>query len=147
MIDKVIFDTLVAELKTGKSNCIILKGNETLRFRLPGVKTLMTLLKEDPGFLKDSFVFDKIVGKGAAALLILGKVKGIYAGIISEKAIALLQNNNINLSYGEKVPFIENKTKTGLCPIEALSLESDNPQVIHEKITAFLSTMNFIKTI
>ena len=145
-MDKERFEELVVELREGRSNCIIVKGEDTLRFSLPGVKTLMTLLKEDPELLKDSVVFDKVVGKGAAALMIIGEVKEIYAELISEHAITLLNSTDIKFSYGEKVPFIENKTKTGFCPIEMLSIPCNNPKEIHEKILGFLSTMQSSKT-
>ena len=144
-MEKERFEELVAELREGESNCIIVKGEDTLRFSLPGVKTLITILKEDPSILKESFVLDKIVGKGAAALMILGEVKEIYAELISEHAVILLEKNNIKFSYGERVPFIENRFKTGLCPIEMLSVTSDEPKIIHEKILDFLSTMNSTK--
>ncbi|MCH5228275.1 MAG: DUF1893 domain-containing protein [Muribaculaceae bacterium] len=145
-MDKERFEELVVELRKEKSNCIIVKGEELFRFSLPGVKTLMTLLKEDPSLLKDSIVFDKIVGKGAAALMILGGVAEIYAELISEHAIKLLDTTDIKFSYGERVPFIENRFKTGLCPIEMLSLTSDEPKIIHEKIIGFLSSMGVHKS-
>lgn len=139
MMDKQSFDEYVNELKEGKSNCIIAKGNDTFRFSLPGVKTLMTLLRDNPCLLKDSFVFDTVVGKGAAALMILGEVKEIYAELISDNAIAILNQSGIKFTYGERVPYIENKAKNGLCPIESVSLTSDDPTIIHEKIKAFIS--------
>lgn len=145
-MDKERFEELVVELREGRSNCIIVKGEEIFKFSLPGVKTLMTLLKEDPSLLKDSIVLDKVVGKGAAALMILGEVAEIYAELISEHAIKLLDTTDIKFSYGERVPFIENRFKTGLCPIEMLSVTSDEPKIIHEKILDFLSTMNATKT-
>ena len=140
-MEKERYEELVVELRDGKSNCIIVKGEEIFKFSLPGVKTLMTLLKEDPSLLKDSIVFDKIVGKGAAALMILGGVAEIYAELISEHAINLLETTGIKFSYKERVPFIENNTKTGLCPIEKLSVTSDEPNVIYKKILDFLSSM------
>ena len=146
-MDKKRFDGLVEELKNGRNSCLIVKGEDILRFSLPGVKALLTLLKEDPGLLKDSFVFDKIIGKGAAALLILGEVKEIYAELISDHAISLLENTNIKFSFGKRVPFIENKTRNGFCPIELLSLPSNDPKVIYDRILEFLSTKNSFMTI
>ena len=141
-MDKERFEELVVELREGRSNCIIVKGEEIFKFSLPGVKTLMTLLKEDPSLLKDSIVLDKVVGKGAAALMILGEVAEIYAELISEHAVILLEKNNVKFSYGVRVPFIENRFKTGLCPIEKLSVTTDDPKIIYKKIMDFLSSMN-----
>lgn len=141
-MEKKSYERLVTEIKDGKSNCIIVQGDEILKFILPGVKTLMTILKENPEVLKDSIVFDKVVGKGAAALMILGEVSEIYAEIISENAINLLKTTDIKFRYNKKVPYIENKNKTGLCPIENLSLTSNEPTEIYKKIQCFLSAMN-----
>lgn len=140
-MDENIINSLEAEIVTGKSNCIIVTSDDVFRFSLPGVKTLLTLLKEDPSLLKDSVVFDKIVGKGAAALLILGKVKKVYAELISDNAIALLNKHAMNFSYGERVPFIQNKSQTGLCPIESLAITSDDPSEIHLRIRDFISSV------
>lgn len=136
------YNELIAELRDGTSNCIIQKGDEVLRFNLPGVKTLMTLLQEDPTVLQGSIVFDKVVGKGAAALMILGGVSEIYAELISQHAITLLETANIKFNYDEKVPFIENKAKSGLCPIEHISITSNEPQEIYAKIQSFLAMKN-----
>lgn len=141
-MEKKSYERLVTEIKDGKSNCIIVQGDEILKFILPGVKTLMTILKENPEVLKDSIVFDKVVGKGAAALMILGEVSEIYAEIISENAINLLKTTDIKFRYNKKIPYIENKNKTGLCPIENLSLTSNEPTEIYKKIQCFLSAMN-----
>lgn len=146
-MNKQKFDELSAELKNGNFNCIIVKGEEILKFSLPGVKTLMTLLRDDPGFLKDSLIFDKVVGRGAAALMIMGEVKEIYAQLISEQAISLLDSVGMKYTFEKSVPFIQNRTQTGLCPIEILSKSSDDPKVIHDKISDFLSVMSSTKVI
>ena len=140
------YKDLINELKEGKCNCIILKDRDVIRFNLPGVKTLMTLLKEDPDFMKDSFIFDKILGKGAAALMALGEVSGIYAELISEHALSFLKKRDIKINYGKIVPFIENKTKNGYCPIELVSLLYEDPQIIYEQIKNLTGTNNKIRS-
>lgn len=138
-MDNQQFENYTQELESGEYNCIVVKDDKTMRFKAPGVKTLLTLLNEDPGFLEDSIVFDSIVGKGAAALMILGKVKEIYAGIISEHAISLLDEYKMKYSYNTKVPFIENRLKTGLCPIENISVKCSTPQEVKSGIIEFIS--------
>lgn len=52
--------------------------------------------------------------------MILGGVNELHADLISEPALALLQMGRIRVAYDEKVPQIQNRTKTGICPVEAL---------------------------
>lgn len=139
MTQAIRFEEYIAELKKGDCNCIIVKDNDILRFSQPGVKSLMKLIGENPDVLKDSYVFDTVVGKGASALMILGGVKEIYAELISDHAIKLLEEFGIKYSYGKKVPFIRNRMKTGLCPIESLAITCTDPKEIHEKILNFIS--------
>ena len=130
----------ISEIEKGESSCIILKGNDILRFSLPGVAALLTILKDKPEILKDAVVFDKIVGKGAAALMIKGGVKEIYADIISKAASILLSENHIEFSFRKLVPVIRNKENTGICPIEELSIPYDNPEEIFSEILKFIGS-------
>lgn len=136
-MERLIFEKFVDELKSGNSKCLIVRGEKVYRFNLPGVKALMLLLKDEPETLINSFVFDKIIGKGAAALMILGQVKEIYGEIVSDNALALLEKYDLPVLYGKKVSYIENRTRSGLCPIENLSLDSDDPEIIYNKIKEF----------
>lgn len=142
MMEKIRFKEFVSELKRGIDNCIIVKDRDVMRFSQPGVKSLLSILGEAPGKLNGSSVFDTIVGKGAAALMILGGVEEVYAELISDHAIGLLERFEVNYSYGKRVPYIENKAKNGLCPIESLATTSDNPQEIYRKILDFVSNAN-----
>lgn len=80
MIQRVGFMTdkerqnLLDYLFTEKCSCVIRQANEIRVFHERGVKDLYRLLREEPGFLKDSFIADK-VGKAAAAWMIGGGVK------------------------------------------------------------------------
>ena len=55
-------------------------------FTQRGVADLYDLLTQEPDFLKGALIADKVVGKGAAALMILGGIKELHTDIISSKA-------------------------------------------------------------
>ena len=59
----------------------------------------MDLLTQEPEFLKGALIADKVVGKGAAALMILGGIKELYTDIISTKALELLQKSDIKVEF------------------------------------------------
>lgn len=63
-------------------------------------------------------IADKVIGKLAGSLLAVSGVKEIYADVLSEYAIPVLEQNKIKYEYKTKVPFIINKDHTGMCPME-----------------------------
>lgn len=109
---------LIERLSTEKCSCLIRNGSEVRVFRERGVKDLYRLLKEESEFLSGAFVADKVVGKAAAALMILGNVKGVFANIISQSAYKLFEEESIYTEYTQKVPHIMNRTQADWCPLE-----------------------------
>ena len=85
-----------------------------------GISDLYGILTEHPDWLRGASVADKVVGKGAAALLILGGVRELFAGVISTSALGLLEESGISLRFGKEVPYIINRKDDGICPVEAL---------------------------
>ena len=83
-------------------------------FRERGVADLFRLLREEPQLLRGAFIADKVVGKGAAALMVLGGVEGLFADVVSRPALG------IAVEYTVVVPGIMNRAGTGTCPVEQL---------------------------
>ena len=82
------------------------------------VKDIKDILKENKNALKGAIIADKVIGKVAASLLLVAGVKEIYADVISEYAIPVLEENHIKYEYKEKVEYIINQDKSGMCPME-----------------------------
>ena len=80
-------------------SCVILGGDRLSIYRRRGVRDLLTLLDDNPGRLNGAFVADKVVGKGAAAIMIAGGVCGVYAGVISRPALRLLRDASVQVEY------------------------------------------------
>lgn len=103
-----------------------------------GVAPIMELLHKDEHLLKGAYIADRVIGKAAALLLIKGEIKELYADIISEHAMLVLKKSNIIVSYGKLVPYIENRKKDGMCPMEETVLNIESPEEayvkLHEKI-------------
>lgn len=96
------------------------------------------LLKGEPGFLHGASIADKVIGKGAAALMILGGIKEIYADVISQPALSLLHDNGIKVSYDKAVDHIINRLGTGWCPVETLCNDVKTAPEILPLIEAFI---------
>lgn len=131
---------IIELLHTDKYSCVIANGNEIRTFTKRGVADLYELLESDHTFLHEASVADKVVGKAAATLMILSGVVRIYAEVISESAIALLQNTKIDVRFGKVVPFIENRDKSGICQLESICSQTDSLQELFPLIEEFVES-------
>lgn len=117
--------------------CVAYNGDRTLVSTKRGVKPLLEWLDNEKELTGYSAA-DKVIGKGAAFLYIKLGVGCVYAHVISETSLSLLKKHNVDVTYGECVPAIRNRTNTGFCPIETSVLEIDEVdkaiEVIRDKM-------------
>jgi len=106
-----------------RDNKIIYCSNEI------GVKPILSKLNENIDFYKDADIEDTVVGKAAACLYVLAKIKFVYAHTLSELAKAYLEKNNIPFKYDELVKEIRNRTNTDICPLEKSVIHIDDPVI------------------
>lgn len=123
-------------LLSSASTIAVVSDGEVFTSQERGVKPLLHLLTEKKGFLKGASVADKVIGKAAALLMVLGEIKEVHTLIISEPAIKVFEKHNIPCFYDKKVTRIVNRTGDGLCPMETLCLDVENPQEAFERITS-----------
>lgn len=135
-------EQLIEQLHEGGYSCVIRQGNTTRTFTQRGVNDLYMLVNEAPGFLHGAVMADKVVGKGAAALMAIGGIKELYADVISESAYEMLTRVGIKVAYGQKVAYIINRTHTDRCPLEKLCANADTPQECLPLIDTFVKNMN-----
>lgn len=133
---QVLIDLLFGE----QVSCVVRSGDTIRLFRQRGVKDLFRLLKESPGELRGALIADKVVGKGAAALMVLGGIRELYADVISYPALELLARKRIPVSYTIAVERIANRSQTGPCPIEERCIACESPEECLRKIEEFISS-------
>ena len=110
-------EELINLLHTGGYSCVIANEGKIRTFTQRGVADLYDLLTREPEFLKGALIADKVVGKGAAALMILGGIK---------------------VDFVQEVPFIWNRGHTGWCPVETMCSEEESAEAILQLIRGFL---------
>lgn len=130
-----IVDTLFQE----QCSCVIRSGGNVHKFYGRGISDLYSILTGGSGMLEGAFIADKVVGKGAAALMILGGVDELYAGLISVPARQMLESYGIKVSCRLEVPNIMNRANTGICPVESLCLDCSSPAECLPKIENFMN--------
>lgn len=133
-------EEIIKLLHEGGYSCVIRNG-EIRTFTQRGVADLYDLLNQDPAFLKEAQVADKVIGKAAAALMVLGGVQQIYTDLISEPALTVLRRAGIPVDCVQVVPRIQNRTKTGWCPMETICYEVDTAEDMFPLIRDFVETM------
>ena len=103
---------LIDMLLSGHHSLVV--GGTTVRtFDGRGVSDLYRLYTEEPMTLRGAVVADKVVGKGAAALMAVMGVAEVYAHVISQPAYDLLCSSGAVVTYGTLVPNIINRTARG----------------------------------
>ena len=133
-----MIEELIDLLHSGGYSCAIANGDIIRTFTQRGVADLYDLLTQEPDFLKGALIADKVVGKGAAALMILGGIKELHTDIISSKALELFQDSDIKVSFIQEVPFIWNRDHPGWCPVETMCSEEKSAEAILPLIHNFL---------
>ena len=113
-------------------------SGEIRRFERRGVADLFSLVTDEPDFLRGASVADKVIGRGAALLLVKGGVREVYARVISSGALGVLRRAGIEVSFGEEVANIINRTGTDICPVEKLTACTESPDEAYELIKGFL---------
>lgn len=126
-------------LHRGGYSCVVMKEGHVECFRRKGVTDLFLLLRDRPEILRGAFVADKVVGRGAAMLLVCGGVGELYTDLISEQALPVLAAADIMVAYNRTTPYLLNRQGTGWCPVEELCRDLLLPE------DGFLAVGDFLK--
>ncbi len=138
-MDKELINVLVDEGCRGVVRSV---QGELRTFSRRGVADLFSLVADEPDFLRGASVADRVIGRGAALLLVKGGAREVYAQVISSGAFEVLRSAGIETSFGKEVPNIINRTGTDICPVEKLTASTSSPDEAYERVKQFLKTMN-----
>ena len=138
-MSKVNIDTEKAKslLIENRYTCVLCLDGREYHSTKRGVRPLLDFLESGESF--DGFsAADKTVGAGAAHLYVLLGVKSLFASIISKEGKRILRENGIAVFYDTEVPFIINRSRDGMCPIEravsGVSASSDALAIIKKTL-------------
>lgn len=132
---------IITLLHEGNYSCVMQHGEEVRTFSRRGIIDLYELFEKDKAFMRNAALADKVIGKGAALLLVLGGIGRVYADVISTPALTVLQQAHIPTSYSQEVPFIINRQGTGHCPLETACARIDSPEAAYPVIQDFVRKM------
>ncbi|WP_307758138.1 DUF1893 domain-containing protein [uncultured Mediterranea sp.] len=132
---------LIDMLHAGGYSCVIANGDRIRTFTQRGVADLYDLLVQEPEFLYGASVADKVIGKAAASLMVLGGVREVYTRTISRPALQLLQEAGVMVTCDEVVDHIINRDRTGWCPLEQASRDLHSAKEIFPVIEKFIANL------
>lgn len=128
-------------LLSDSHTCVLCKEAKLYTSDLRGVKPLVLWYEGKEDFSLFSAA-DKVVGRGAAFLYVLLGVKAVFANIISQSALEVLKENNIEASYDTLVNNIINRKGDGICPFEEAVLNITDKNEAYKIIKAKMEEMN-----
>lgn len=132
-------DELIDILHRGAHSCVIRKGNDIRTFHQRGVADLWQLCQDGEHFLRGAQIADKVIGKGAAALMIYGGICEVHADVVSKPALDLLQAHGIKVGYLRLVDRILNRRADGLCPVETRCVDLEKIEDMINEISNFIN--------
>lgn len=130
-------------LNSGDYTCVAIKGEEIYTSVEHGIKPILMPLNQGLTIFEKADVADRIIGKSAALLLVLAKISSLYAKVLSEPAKAILDQYHIPVTYDELVPYVINRDKTDMCPMEKSVLNTNDPSeaflILNQKVKEMMS--------
>jgi hypothetical protein len=112
-------------LRGGDALRVYRQGKLVFSSDKPGVLPLLEYTARFAPHEKDVTVFDRVVGNAAALLLSRVSCREVYSPLGSQLAGETLQGYGISYHFTETVPFIQNRERQDMCPMERLSLGKD----------------------
>lgn len=133
-------EDLLAEMLglLSEGSTLVIARDGVIRERASGHGVKDTLRLLDEGKLKKVIVVDKVVGRAAASIFIVGKVKRVWAQVMSEDALSLLKQHNVEAASETLVPKILNADRTDRCPLEKASDNASDPKKIIVSLRKFI---------
>lgn len=127
-----LIDEMRVQLEKGASVVAARDGVIIAREEGRGIAPIMALL--DARKLRRAIVFDKVIGKAAAAVCVAGGARKVVALVMSNDAAELLNANGIEFMADKTVDSILNRTQKGRCPMENAVSEINEPNKIVERL-------------
>lgn len=133
---------LIRLLEEGNYSCVLAKNGEKRTYTRKGVADLYNLVIHDPEFLQGASLADKVIGKGAAALIIKGGIAEIYTHVISRPALELLRQHGLQPEYTQITDHIINRNGDDWCPVEKLCYPESDIEQMTIRIGEFLNSIS-----
>lgn len=129
-------------IASGKVSCAVIRDGKIISTaKGQGIAPLLTFYENEPEILKDAFVVDKVIGKAAAMILVLGGAKQVYGELMSETAVEYLTQHGCRALFGKKIDVVANRSGDGICPLENSVMDVEDPQTGYYRLKETISQL------
>ncbi len=129
------------KLQETKASLVVLYANgEWKAYYQNRITDIKEILRQDKMALQGAVIADKVIGKVAGSILAVAGVKEIYANVMSQYAIPVLEENGIQYEYKNLADYIQNNDKTGMCPMENKYKEEKDIHKIFKEMIGDMGT-------
>lgn len=116
------------ELLLNEGYTLVITNGDTVYHSFDrGVKPLLSIYDSKTDVTGFSAA-DKVVGRAAAFIYVMLGISQVYASVISESALEILEEHGISTSFSNIVPRIINRNGNGFCPMEEATINTSDPQ-------------------
>ena len=91
--------------------------------------------------LNGASVADRVAGKALAMLCVYAGIRQVYAEVLSKKAQAVFEDNQILFEWKEIVDNVLDMNKAGVCPFEKVAVDIADPKESYGAFKALLEKM------
>ena len=136
---------LINHIKQNDCRGIIRSADGALHYFMhPGVVDLYRLVTTSPSAVCGGVIADRVIGRGAALLLVKGKISQVYAMTMSTGARKVLCDAGVDVQCDNEVEYIINRTGSDICPVEKATSCTSNPDEALVLIESFLKSAGII---
>lgn len=122
--------------------CVLIRDGEFVAIKNGrGVSPLLEILDATPELLKGAVLVDKVIGRAAAAICVVGGVKRVYGITVAAEAAEFLAAHDVVCEATNTVPKILNREKNGICPLEESCQGLDDPAQMVAAVRAKIASL------
>ncbi len=123
---------LFSRFEKSKDSLWILWENKIIhKSKDKGIKPIVRLLKQKSEPLKYKIIFDKVMGRAAALLLVYGRVGEVHALVGSREAEKVFKKYKVYYQFKKRVNYIKGEKGRKVCPFEKLA-RGKNPESFYK---------------
>lgn len=120
--------------ETNASLVVLYANGECKAYYQNRIKDIKEILQQDRMALQGAVIADKVIGKVAGSILTVAGVKEIYADVMSQYALPVLEQNHVKYEYKNLTDYVQNNDKTGMCPMENKYKEEKDIHKIYDEM-------------
>ena len=110
---------------------IMKKGNVLFETSSRRISGFLSAIEQLGAKLEGASVADKVAGKAVALLCVCAGINEVYAEVLSKKAKAVFEENEIHCEWKELVENILDLNRSSVCPFEKAAAGISNPDSMY----------------